>query len=105
MKIDLKSILVKVAEPTIKKLEALIVPVLAKEAVDYAEANLVGSAGADKKKVAINYIIGKLPIPIYLAPLKPIIVAQLSNIIDQGIESAVTALKAKEAPASDTPSA
>jgi hypothetical protein len=86
------------AGATIKSLESEVISVLASEAVNQIEGQLLGKSGQVKKQAAIEFIIDKIKLPFYLAPFKSLIVSQLSGVIDQGIESAVTALKAKVTP-------
>lgn len=59
---------------------------LAKTAVVYAENSLGSNKGKEKKKMAIEFVIGKLPVP---APLKPLCSILLSSFIDDAIELAV----------------
>ena len=59
---------------------------LAKSAVVVAEKALGSNKGKEKKKMAIEYIINRLPVPILL---KPLICAVLSSFIDEAVEFAV----------------
>lgn len=59
---------------------------LAKSAVVIAENTLGSNKGKEKKKMAIEYIINRLPVPILL---KPLICAFLSSFIDEAVEFAV----------------
>ncbi len=59
---------------------------LAKNAVLVAESELGSKKGAQKKEIAINYVINHLP----FAPIiKEILALFLSDFIDNAIESAV----------------
>lgn len=73
----------------IKKIKNLLAP-LALPAVIYAE-NLIGKGfGETKKQVAIDFILGKLPI--FLIPLKNVIRLMFSELFDFAIENAVKKL-------------
>lgn len=62
----------------------------AKSAVLYAENVLHGQKGEHKKKVAIAYIMEKLPI---WRPIKAIVYRFLAELIDESIEQALIKLK------------
>jgi len=73
----------------VKRVKDLLAP-LALPAVIYAE-NLIGSGfGKTKKQIAINFILGKLPL--FLAPFKNIIQKIFSDLFDFAIESGVKKL-------------
>lgn len=59
---------------------------LAQSAVAIAEQSLGSSNGQLKKKMAINYVVSKLPVP---SILKGLIATLLSGFIDDSIEFAV----------------
>ena len=59
---------------------------LAKSAVKLAEETLGSNKGKEKKEMAINYIVSKIPVP---APFKPAIKLLLSAFIDEAVEFAV----------------
>lgn len=59
---------------------------LAKSAVVVAEKALGSNKGKEKKKMAIEYIINRLPVPILL---KPLICTVLNSFIDEAVEFAV----------------
>lgn len=59
---------------------------LAQSAVAIAEKSLGSSNGQLKKKMAIEYVVSKLPVPMIL---KGFIAALLSGFIDDSIEFAV----------------
>lgn len=63
---------------------------LAKTAVKKAEEALGSNKGQEKKKMAIKYIIDKLPVPFII---KPIIAFLFSSFIDDAIEFAVEYMK------------
>lgn len=63
---------------------------LAKTAVIKAEEALGSNKGQEKKKMAIEYIIQKLPFPAFL---KPVISFLFSSFIDDAIEFAVEYMK------------
>ena len=55
-------------------------------AVNIAEQSLDTKTGADKKNLAIEYVVSMLPI---MQPLKSVAVVVLSKFIDEAIEQAV----------------
>lgn len=59
---------------------------LAKTAVIMAENALGSEAGKQKKEMAIEYIVSRIPV---LAPFKKIVSMVLSGFIDDAIEMAV----------------
>lgn len=59
---------------------------LAQSAVAIAEKSLGSSNGQLKKKMAIEYVVSKLPVPVIL---RGFIAALLSGFIDDSIEFAV----------------
>jgi len=59
---------------------------LAKSAVVIAEKTLGSNKGKEKKKMAIEYIVKHLPVPIFI---KPLITMLFSSFIDDAIEFAV----------------
>jgi hypothetical protein len=63
---------------------------LAKNAVLVAEAELGSGKGQEKKKLAIEYVLKKLPISNFL---KSIISILLSSFIDDAIEISVNYMK------------
>ncbi len=63
---------------------------LAKTAVIKAEEALGSNKGQEKKKMAIEYIIQKLPFPAFL---KPVISFLFSSFIDDAVEFAVEYMK------------
>ncbi len=63
---------------------------LAKNAVLVAEEKLGSGNGQAKKKMAINYVVNNLPLPIWL---KGIISVLLSSFIDDVVEIAVGYMK------------
>ena len=63
---------------------------LAKTAVKKAEEALGSSKGQEKKKMAVKYIIGRLPVP---SILKPVIAFLFSSFIDDAVEFAVEYMK------------
>lgn len=68
-----------------KKLKETITD-LAYSAVSYAENKLSTSSGQEKKRMAISFLISKLPVA---SPFKPAIVFFLTEFIDNAIETAV----------------
>lgn len=75
----------------IKSLFKKTVKVLADEAVKEAEKFLGAGKGDEKKEIAVNYVIGKLPVP---GIFKPALKLLLSDLIDESIEFAVRRLNA-----------
>lgn len=65
---------------------------LAQIAVESAEVNLGSKQGKAKKKMAVDYIVNNLPVPIIF---KPVIASVLSNFIDEAVEFAVSFMKTK----------
>ncbi len=63
---------------------------LAKSAVEKAEEAFGSNKGQEKKKMAIKYIIDKLPVPLIL---KPVIALLFSSFIDDAVEFAVEYMK------------
>ncbi len=63
---------------------------LAFSAVNYAENALSGVSGKEKKQLAIEFVISKLPIP---SPFKSLIGLLLIKFIDNAIETALTYVK------------
>ncbi len=63
---------------------------LAKDAVFIAEQKLGTGKGQEKKKMAVNYIVNRLP---FSGTVKTIISLLLSSFIDDAVEIAVTYLK------------
>ncbi len=59
---------------------------LAKNAVFVAESEIGSGKGAQKKMMAVNYIVNHLP---FSPIIKEIIALFLSNFIDSAVESAV----------------
>lgn len=59
---------------------------LAKSAVVKAERTLGSNKGKEKKKMAIEYIVNHLPVPVLLKPLISIL---FTSFIDEAIEFAV----------------
>jgi len=59
---------------------------LAKSAVIIAEKSLGSNTGKQKKKMAIEYIINHISMPVFL---KPFISLLLSSFIDDAVEFAV----------------
>lgn len=66
------------------------IKLLAKDAVFIAEQKLGTGKGQEKKKMAVNYIVNRLPFP---ATVKSLIALLLSSFIDDAIEIAVSYLK------------
>ena len=63
---------------------------LARKAVFIAESQLGSGKGQEKKKLAIDYIVRNLPLPIFV---KTIISVFLSSFIDDVIEISVSYMK------------
>lgn len=63
---------------------------LAYSAVNMAEQTLGTAEGQQKKNMAIEYIVSRIPI---VEPFKKIIVLFLSKFIDEAIEQAVKYMK------------
>ena len=63
---------------------------LAKSAVIAAEEALGSKMGAQKKRMAIEYITNRIPVP---APFKLLISLMLSSFIDDAIEFAVQCME------------
>ncbi len=63
---------------------------LAKAAVLKAEEKLGSQNGQEKKKMAIKYIVQKIPVPVIF---KPVISFFLSSFIDDAVEFAVQYMK------------
>lgn len=66
---------------------------LAQSAVAIAEQSLGSSTGQLKKKLAIDYVTSKLPVPTFF---KGLIAAILSGFIDDSIEYAVKYMNSLE---------
>lgn len=64
---------------------------LAKSAVVIAENTLGSNKGKEKKKMAINYIVNRIPVP---ELFKPLISAVFSSFIDDAVEFAVEYMEA-----------
>jgi hypothetical protein len=64
---------------------------LAKSAVVIAEKTLGSNKGKEKKKMAIEYIINRLPVPILF---KPLVCAIFNSFIDEAVEFAVEYMEA-----------
>lgn len=64
---------------------------LAKSAVVIAENTLGSNKGKEKKKMAINYITSRIPVP---ELFKPLISAVFSSFIDDAVEFAVEYMEA-----------
>ena len=62
---------------------------LADRGVKEAEMFLGSGKGKEKKKMAINFVLKYLPLPIYLQWLKPLITKALTKLIDKAIEECV----------------
>jgi len=65
---------------------------LAKSAVIIAEETLGSKAGVQKKKMAVEYVVNRIPVP---APFKTLISLLLSSFIDDAIEFAVQYMEVK----------
>nr|DAT14472.1 MAG TPA: holin [Caudoviricetes sp.] len=65
---------------------------LAKTAVLKAEKALGSSKGQQKKEMAVNYVVEKIPVPALLKPLFSIL---LSSFIDDAVELAVEYMKSE----------
>ena len=65
---------------------------LARQAVVYAEMKLGSKTGAQKKELAIQFVMKNLPVP---ELFKPLVSKLLSNFIDETIEFAVLLMKTK----------
>ncbi len=63
---------------------------LSKNAVFVAESEFGKGKGKQKKEMAIEYVVSKLPFPIFV---KELISLFLANFIDDAIESAVSYMK------------
>lgn len=63
---------------------------LAYSAVSAAEQALASGTGAEKKEMAVEYVVSMLPIA---SVFKPIVVKLLSKFIDEAIENAVGYMK------------
>lgn len=63
---------------------------LARKAVFIVESQLGSGKGQEKKKLAIDYIVRNLPLPIFV---KTIISVLLSSFIDDVIEISVSYMK------------
>ena len=72
-----------------KKLFKNTVKKLSDEAVKEAEKFLGAGKGKEKKKLAVSYVIDKLPVP---GIFKPALKVLLSDLIDESIEFAVRRL-------------
>ena len=59
---------------------------IAMTAVQYAEEMLGSNKGKEKKKLAISYIVSRIPI---LPPFQQLIAMLLSSFIDDAVEFAV----------------
>ena len=59
---------------------------LAKSAVVIAEKTLGSNKGKEKKKMAIEYIVNHIPVPVLF---KPLISTLFSSFIDDAVEFAV----------------
>lgn len=66
---------------------------LAKTAVYKAEEALGSSKGKEKKAMAIEFVINKLPLPVLL---KPLVTLLFSKFIDEAVELAVEYMKSEE---------
>lgn len=66
---------------------------LARTAVYEAEEALGNSKGQEKKAMAIDYIVAKIPLPALLRPFVKVI---FSSFIDEAIELAVEYMKSEE---------
>ena len=64
---------------------------LAKSAVVVAEKTLGSNKGKEKKKMAIEYIISRIPVPTFI---KPLVSMLLSSFIDDAVEFAVEYMEA-----------
>ena len=70
----------------------LTIKKLAKSAVVIAEKTLGSNKGKEKKRMAIEYIVNNLPLPI---AIKPFVVLCFSEFIDDAVEFAVEYMEAK----------
>jgi hypothetical protein len=66
---------------------------LAKIAVVIAEETLGSNKGKQKKKMAVEYITNKLPIP---TPFKSIVIFMLSSFIDETVDFAVECMNTQK---------
>ena len=67
-----------------------IIPIAAKQAVRIAEDSLGSGQGAEKKKMAIDFVVSQLPLPFGIRQLAGFL---LTKAIDSAIELAVENLK------------
>ena len=74
-----------------KKLFKNTVKKLSDEAVKAVEESIGAGKGKEKKKLAISYVIDKLPVP---GIFKPALKVLLNDLIDESIEFAVRRLNA-----------
>ena len=74
-----------------KKLFKNTVKKLSDEAVKAVEESIGAGKGKEKKKLAVSYVIDKLPVP---GIFKPALKVLLSDLIDESIEFAVRRLNA-----------
>ncbi len=65
---------------------------LAAKAVEIAEETLGSNKGQEKKKMAIEFVISKLPV---ISPFKKLIAIFLSDFIDDAVEFAVNYMNSK----------
>lgn len=84
--------------PTVKKLESITIASLAKDAATFAEKELVGATVDAKEQVALNYLLSKIPVPLYLVPFKAVIIGQLEDVINNAISEAISALQKEATP-------
>lgn len=68
----------------------IIIKETAYSAVKMAEATLGSASGKQKKQLAIEFIVSKLPV---VQPIKAILMIFLSKFIDKSIEQAVEYMK------------
>lgn len=66
------------------------IKVLAKKAVSIAEKELGSGKGLEKKKMAINYVVSRLPFPPFL---KTVVSILMSGFIDDVVEISVAYMK------------
>lgn len=64
------------------------------KAIDFAENYVLGD-GATKKEVAIDYIMSKIKLPLFVRPFKGLIKSIFSDFIDNVIEDVLTKVKQK----------
>lgn len=79
----------KIAKVLAEKIKVEVLPVLAEQAVAFAERELGSGKGDLKKQIAIDFIIARLPIPIYIKPFMPLIRKYLMEILNKAIDEAI----------------